>query len=128
MRNGKGIYMKRDMELVRTLLLKIEAAPNKPSWKELTAGESEAQAHRTLAHLKLIEDAGLTKSLATHMAGDRLPHDIDLTWEGHEFLDDTRDPDVWQKAKERTKGLASVGIGFIWEIAKAEVKTKLGLP
>jgi hypothetical protein len=51
-----------------------------------------------------------------------------LTWKGHEFLDDIRDPGVWQKTKERTKGVASVGVGFLWEIAKAEVRAKLGLP
>lgn len=51
-----------------------------------------------------------------------------LTWKGHEFLDDIRDPDIWQKTKERAGSLASVGIAFVWEIAKAEIKTKLGLP
>jgi len=43
-------------------------------------------------------------------------------------LDDIRDPDIWQKTKERAKGLISVGLTLIWEIAKAEIKTKLGLP
>jgi hypothetical protein len=51
-----------------------------------------------------------------------------LAWQGHEFLDAVRDPDVWQKTKEQAKGVASVGLGFLWEIAKAEVKMKLGLP
>ena len=51
-----------------------------------------------------------------------------LTWEGHEFLDAIRDPDIWSKTKERAKGVASIGLGLVWEIAKAEVKAKLGLP
>ena len=50
-----------------------------------------------------------------------------LTWQGHEFLDDIRDPQIWSKTKERAKAVASVGIGFLWEIAKAEIKKKLGL-
>jgi len=33
-----------------------------------------------------------------------------------------------RKTKERTKGLASVGIGLAWEIAKAEIRKELGLP
>jgi len=50
-----------------------------------------------------------------------------LTWEGHEFLDDIRDPEIWHKTKERGKAVAGVGVNFIWEIAKAEIKAKLGL-
>jgi hypothetical protein len=50
-----------------------------------------------------------------------------LTWNGHEFLDDIRDPEIWRKTKELAKSVPSVGL-VLWEIAKAEVKTKLGLP
>ena len=50
-----------------------------------------------------------------------------LSWKGHEFLNDTRDPDIWSKTKERAKGVANAGMGLLWEIAKAEIKTKLGL-
>ena len=35
---------------------------------------------------------------------------------------------IWGKTKERAKTVASVGLSFLWEIAKAEIKTKLGLP
>jgi hypothetical protein len=51
-----------------------------------------------------------------------------LSWQGHDFLNDIRDPEIWRKTKERAKGVASVGVGFLWEIAKAEVRAKLGLP
>lgn len=51
-----------------------------------------------------------------------------LTWEGCEFLDDVRDPEIWRKTKEHAKSVAGVGFGFMWEVAKAEVKAKLGLP
>lgn len=50
-----------------------------------------------------------------------------LTWQGHELLDDIRDPDIWNKTKERAKVLSGVGVAFVWEIAKAEIKKKLGL-
>jgi hypothetical protein len=52
---------------------------------------------------------------------------LKLRWEGHEFLNDITDPDIWSKTKERAKGVANVGFSFLWEIAKAEMKTKLGL-
>jgi hypothetical protein len=42
-------------------------------------------------------------------------------------LDDTRDPTVWNKAKKPAAGVAHAGMGLLWEIAKAEIKTQLGL-
>jgi len=83
--------------------MKIEAASDKPSWKDLIPIEDEAEAARYLAHLELIEEAGFTKSVVVHVGGLRLPQDIELTWPGHEFLDDIRDPGIWDKAKERTQ-------------------------
>ena len=58
----------------------------------------------------------------------RMPLVSGLTWQGHEFLDTVRDPEIWRKTKERAGSVASVGVSFIWEIAKAELKAKLGLP
>jgi hypothetical protein len=50
-----------------------------------------------------------------------------LTWQGHEFIADTRDAGIWESVKERTKGLPEVAISAVWELAKAEVRKKLGL-
>jgi hypothetical protein len=49
--------MKRDMDLIRGLLLKIEEAPERVSWKSIVP-EDNGEAQRALAHLKLIEEAG----------------------------------------------------------------------
>lgn len=51
-----------------------------------------------------------------------------LTWNGHEFLDSLRDPNIWAKTKERTKGLTSVALAVLGEIGKAEIRKQLGLP
>ena len=120
--------MKRDMDLIRDLLIRIEGSPHKPSWKELAATNDDVETERILNHLELIEDAGFTKSTVVRMQRFRLPHDIELTWEGHGFLGDVREPDIWRKTKERAKGVAGVGLAFVWEIAKAEIRLKLGLP
>jgi hypothetical protein len=76
-------------------------------------------------HLRLLIDAGLldAKSLASPGFVVR-----NVSWEGHEFIDDTRDPEIWDKTKERAKAVGGAGLTFLWEIAKAEVKAKLGLP
>jgi Hypothetical protein (DUF2513) len=50
-----------------------------------------------------------------------------LTWQGHEFLDNVKDHDIWSKTKERVKGLPGVAITVVAEIAKAEIMKRLGL-
>jgi hypothetical protein len=119
--------MKRDMELVRELLLKIEAATVKPSWRALAPQGDETEIQRVIGHIRLLDEGGLIKGTKSIHDGSDIPENIELTWKGHEFLDDVRDPVVWGKTKERAKAVASVGLDFVWEIAKAEIKTRLGL-
>jgi hypothetical protein len=35
-----------------------------------------------------------------------------LTCNGHEFLDDIRDPEIWHKTKERAKAVTGVGLSL----------------
>jgi hypothetical protein len=50
-----------------------------------------------------------------------------LTWKGHEYLGNVRDPDVWQKTKARLGPVAGVAFGIMLELAKAEIMKKLKL-
>jgi len=50
-----------------------------------------------------------------------------LTWEGHEFVDNIRDPGVWKNVKERIKGLPSVAVTIVAQLALAEMKKHLHL-
>ena len=50
--------MKRDMDLIRDLLLKIENADAKPSWKDLISeGMDNDEVTKILEHLKLLKEA-----------------------------------------------------------------------
>jgi hypothetical protein len=50
-----------------------------------------------------------------------------LTWKGHEFVDTIRDAGIWNKVKERLKGLPSVALSVVAEIAIAEAEKHLHL-
>jgi len=50
-----------------------------------------------------------------------------LAWDGHEFVDSIRDPVVWANVKERIKGLPSVAITVVAQLALAEMKKRLHL-
>lgn len=127
-----GDSMKRDMNLIRDMLLKLEEMPMKVGATyfieahDMQDSLPEYDLETIDYHMNLVEDAGFinTGGASSQMTG--FPY-RGLTWQGHEFLDDVRDPEVWRKTRERVNGLASVGIQFVWEIAKAEVKKHLGL-
>lgn len=123
--------MKRDMELVRDILLAIEQdekmnglnvfifdGPQDLKIEDCTLEEFSYT-------IGLMDKAGLFQSYSGSMF---FPAISGLSWQGHDFLNDIRDPEIWRKTKERAKGVANVGVGFLWEIAKAEVRAKLGLP
>jgi Hypothetical protein (DUF2513) len=118
--------LKRDLELVRSLLLKIEASDRKISWKELVPAEDEAQARIVLQHLQMMEqDAGLIKSIPFSSLGGRLPLDIELTWAGHDFLDAVRDETIWQKTKQGAEATGSFTFELVKDLAKGFIKTKI---
>jgi Hypothetical protein (DUF2513) len=110
--------MKRDMDLIRELLLKLEALPMRmggivtitPDADEIAVpGYDTAQIDY---HLGQIRRAGFIDEGGARPAsgiGFRC-----LTWEGHDFLDSVRDPKIWAKTKEG----ALVAGGFTFDLLK----------
>lgn len=89
--------MKRDMDLIRHLLLAIEDRPWPDSEALITAnGYNQDQ---TFYHLRLAADAGLIEGM--DMSGSRGRHFKirRMTWEGHEFIELARDDERWQRVK-----------------------------
>jgi hypothetical protein len=124
-----GCEMVRDMDLVRNLLLQMESDPQLDGshWVRFKPEGAcrEYPPKEINYHLTLLIDAGFVRG---QYGVDDTPAVSRLTWSGHEFLADIHDPDIWDKTKARAKGLTSIGLAFIWEVAKAEIRQKLGLP
>ena len=80
----------------------------------------------------LVDQAGFLEGtiIGTEAGGEDWLH-LQLTWNGHEFLDAVRHPEVWRKAKDGASKIGSASVGILLEIAKAYVKQlakeKLGL-
>jgi Hypothetical protein (DUF2513) len=123
--------MRRDVDLVRDLLLQIEEDPRFDGTKWVhpaTPDDIGITGHtfeEVAYHLTMMVEEGFVTG---NIGMELIPSINKLTWKGHEFLDDIRDPYIWKKSKERAKVLMSVSIAFAWELAKAEIKRKLGLP
>jgi len=117
--------MKRDMDLIRDLLLKIEEAPPKASWRVIVTTKDDTESERILWHLALIEGAGFIKSTPLHLGGRRLPENIELEWAGHDFLDSVRDPKIWEKTKKGVEGAGGFTLDLVKDLAKGLVKKQI---
>ena len=122
--------MKRDMDLIRAILLKIEEQGSPTLAKPPTIEGADAPS--VAEHLRLLYEAGLIDA-AEHrrLAGAPLYLDMRLTWEGHEFLENVRDPQVWSNTKAAAQKVGGFSFGLIAELAAGYLKAKaaaLGLP
>lgn len=50
-----------------------------------------------------------------------------ITWEGHNFLDNVRDPAIWDKVKTSSSKVTSVSLPLLAELGLTFVKQQLGL-
>jgi len=114
--------MKRDMELIRLLLLKVEGEDKTDLNKY-----SEAQ---QVYHMALLIEAELVKGGSQDDA-DGYPLNATfsrLTWKGHEFLDAARNPSIWNKAMEKMKSVgASLPLPVIQDLLISFLKKQTGL-
>jgi hypothetical protein len=121
--------MKRDMDLVCDLMLKIEDDPiyDGMNWVPADVARFGVNNHTKEEigyHLRLLIEAGLIKGKTI---GEPMRVINKLTWEGHEFLINIRDQGIWNKAKAQFKDLPGVSIALLAEIAEAEIRKYLGL-
>jgi hypothetical protein len=111
--------MKRDMDLAREILLWIEKYDT-GSGGRLPNLSIEGRSHEEVsAHVRLLREANLIDAInASSMRGTNwIPRR--LTWEGHDFLEASRNESFWQKAKERA---LSVTGGLTFEALKEVLK------
>lgn len=93
--------MKRDLDFIRTILLKVEEVGN----PGLTGHQIESlfqgnSIEEISYHLELLRESRLIN-------GERVINSSNihwiiygLTWDGHEFLDAARNNSIWEKAKD----------------------------
>src|SRR5919112_3589579 len=113
--------MKRDLDLVRQLLLKIEALPAGPPAQYPT---SEIEDPVLLAHFELVLASGLVNGKISRSQSSR--GDVisisGLTWEGHEWVEMVRSQSVWNETKSM---LLESGGALTYELTKIAAMTIL---
>ncbi|KAB7782898.1 DUF2513 domain-containing protein [Methylorubrum populi] len=126
--------MRRDLDLIRELLLRLENFEVAPGEMEIASSDAEAlavegyTAEQIAHHLIWLLDGGLVvgENEFDGSIGFRR-----LSWQGCEYLDAVRDPEVWRRTKEGVSTVGGAGMSFAWEITKAYgkqlAKDRLGL-
>ncbi len=118
--------MKRDMDLVRALLLKLEDLEQGAGgiylyeYSELIVdGYTEDQ---VVYHLDLLVEAGLIDQGGNGALSEFMFRR--LTWEGHDFADSVRSEEIWQRARKGALAAGGFSIELIGDLAKGFIRKK----
>ncbi len=119
--------MKRDPDLVRELLLGIEADPKFNGATVLDPlivfGLSTRNPEEISYHLGMLIEDGYVNGRQTNRPGIYMV--LGLTMKGHDYLDSIRDPAIWAKTKDGAEKAGGFTLALLGEIAKGFIKTKI---
>ena len=108
--------MKRDMDLVRDILLAYEMNGHFPNFDECLKGYSTEEVEY---HINLMLNAGLLEALFVPNSLNArmgIPYGYRMTWDGHDFLDAARDETRWKKAKGIMKQIGGATLEILKQI------------
>lgn len=111
--------MKRDMDLVRAILLAMEAVPEgelPPNPFSVNGYTDEVVGH----HVHLLGEARLLRTADKTSYSDptRQAIPLEVTWAGHDFIDTMRSQEVWERTKQAMKEAGGGGLGLMLELGK----------
>lgn len=122
--------MKRDMDIVRSLLLKLETLNANPHRAILIQGATpelaidDVTSDRLDYHLSLLRERRL---IEPHEGGtlDGKIYFRRLTWEGHDFADSVRDEQIWKKTRHGALAVGSWTFDLVKDLAKGFIKKQI---
>lgn len=118
--------MERNMDLMRDILLQTEKSTKSPlGWVILDLPEYKQ--NDISYNVVLLGEVGfLEVQNLTHMGPDGYKFSPKrLTYKGHEYLDNIRDPEIWRKTKEGASKIGGFSLDLLAGIAKGLIKQKI---
>ena len=116
--------MRRDLDLLRLLLLKCE--------EEITPSKLDVYSKEAiLSHSVLLIEAGLVHGEPVYDAALKGPTAaviVNLTWAGHEFINLARHEKIWRKTKARLHEAQTSALPLVIELLKQQARKRLKLP
>lgn len=120
--------MKRDMDLIRELVIRIENAPEAVAPNDIFVdGYTEEQVEY---HKCLLVEAGLAVGEISYQTDDVIRAVLlRLTWAGHEFAAEAGNDKFWVRAKTMVKDkVGTVSMGLVTQALTSILKSAVGLP
>lgn len=124
--------MQLDKDLVREILLAIEASKNDPK-QGIDLALPNHSSREISYHVLLLTEAGFVLSQDAAYLADAVSiwQPTRLTYKGHEFLDTVRDGEVWELTKNGAEKVGSASLSLMLELGKAYgkqvLKERLGI-
>ncbi len=123
---------RRDMDMIRDLLLQIEGGKKAfqiidPTSAAALGVEPEVEmtseeAAKLELHLEMLADAQFI-TIARLSGG--YWQIKSLTWTGHDFIDSVRDPEIWKDTKDAATKAGGFTVDLLKALAKGLIKTQL---
>jgi hypothetical protein len=116
--------MKRNIDLIRKLLIYLEEKKDDRMIKEMPKLDDHNSAE-VMYHFVLMDEAKLIRCEREVTESGRVikVYPFTLTWHGHEFLEASRNEDIWNKAKTVLKAKSG---SLSFDLLKALLISMLG--
>lgn len=124
--------MKLNHECVRDILLTLESLPENECIVSEDHGEYEKirkyeRSDFIYTVQKLMEANFINVKSLSSLGGNSYSVNS-LTWDGHQFLDNIRDNNVWSETKNKVgTAVGSASLSILAEVAASYIKGKFGL-
>lgn len=120
--------MKRDMALLRLLLLKLEEI-DRDGQKIYSLSSEELKFDgytwaQVAYHYNLAVEAGLVNKGGAGSFGSDVMF-RKLTWSGHDFVDAVRDEEIWRKTREGALAAGGFSIELVKDLAKGLIRKNI---
>ena len=122
--------MKPDMDLYRRILIRVveETPPGESPDNTVRKIANEEGVGAVYEHVGWLKDDGLLEATRVQMdAGPAVYHVRRVTKVGVDFYTAVQSDNVWTAVKERVADAGGFTVGILLELAKAELKQRLGL-
>ena len=123
--------MRRDMDLIRVIMLKLEDWDKSPG-SILSTSDIENEFpiegythHQVMYHYKLIVDKGWIDTGGFPVITFRTLYFRGLTNEGHDFVDSVRDEAVWAMTRDGAKKAGAFTLELLGQLAKGFAKKQI---
>lgn len=131
--NESRAAVKRDMTLIRKILLEVE------SWKDVEHREVEIEGYEPLLvarHVEMLLDSNFLEGIKSRTLTASVPYMVisDMSMEGHDFLAALKNDSVWAKMQSgiSLQKLAELPLSVVKEVgialATQWAKSQVGLP